>query len=243
MPYLRGFIFYVVLIISVIFLALLVLLSTPVTTYTWRYDALCRPWARFILGTLRVVCGVKFRVRGIENMPQHGEPMVVLAKHQSAWDPFWLGAYLAQPACFLYKKSLHWIPFVGWVIWSMHMLAIDRSNGRSSFRNFMEKGPRFLRRGWWICLFPEGTRVAPGKHVRLKTGGARFACANGVPVLPIAHNAGYCWPKNSLAKYPGTITVVIGKPIQTKRREPGEVTKQVDDWFVRCDQKLGSARE
>lgn len=243
MPYLRGFIFYIILAFSVILLSVVVLLTTCFTDYTWRYEKLCRPWARFILDTLRVICGIKIQVIGQENMPTNGDPMVVLAKHQSAWDPFWLGAFLAKPACFLYKKSLHWIPFIGWVIWSMQMLAIDRSQGRSAFRNFMEKGPVFLQRGWWICLFPEGTRVPPGQRVRLKTGGARFACAHGVDILPITHNAGYCWPKNSLAKYPGTIRVVIGQPITTEGKNPTEISEQLEEWFARYDKKLGSSRE
>lgn len=238
MDAIRGFCFYVVLGVTVIFLSLAALLAAPFTNEVWRYEKLCRPWAKFILRTLEVICGVDVKVEGWENMPPATSAHVVLAKHQSAWDPFWLGAWLPARASFLYKKSLHWIPVVGWLIWSMNMLAIDRSQGRSAFQNFMAKGPEYLRRGWWICLFPEGTRVPPGESWPLKTGGARFAVAHGVPILPIAHNAGRCWPKNSVAKHPGTITVVIGKPIETVGREPHELTESLRTWFAETEERI-----
>ena len=238
MDAIRGFCFYVVLGVTVIFLSLAALLAAPFTNEVWRYEKLCRPWAKFILRTLEVICGVHVKVEGWENMPPAESAHVVLAKHQSAWDPFWLGAWLPARASFLYKKSLHWIPVVGWLIWSMNMLAIDRSQGRSAFQNFMAKGPEYLRRGWWITLFPEGTRVPPGERVRYKTGGARFACSTGTPILPIAHNAGLFWPKNSIAKKAGTITVEVGPIIETAGREPHEVTLEVEAWIERTTARL-----
>lgn len=240
MDTIRGFCFYIVLAVTVIFLSAAALLASPFTDEAWRYEKLCRPWARFIIRVLDVLCGVKLKVEGVENFPKPEDAHVVLAKHQSAWDPFWLGAYLPARACFLYKKSLHWIPVIGWLIWSMNMLSIDRSKGRSAFQNFMAKGPEYLKRGWWICLFPEGTRVPPGESWPLKTGGARFACSTGTPILPIVHNAGRCWPKNSIAKHPGTITVVIGKPIETTNREPHELSESLRVWFAETEKRISS---
>lgn len=154
-----------------------------------------------------------------------------------------VGPFLArrpsdQSALFLYKRSLNKIPVFGWALWSMEMLAIDRSQGRSAFENFMHRGPEFLKRGWWITLFPEGTRVPPGEHVRYKTGGARFACATGTPILPIAHNAGLFWPKNSIAKRPGVITVEVGPIIETAGRDPHEVTLEVEAWIESATARL-----
>lgn len=141
-------------------------------SYERRYEAVCRPWAKCVLKLLDVICGVRWRAKGMENMPDI--PCVVLVKHQSAWDPFWLGAFLKHPPCFIYKKSLHWIPCLGWALASMNMMAIDRSKGRQAFEQFMRRGPEFEKRGWWVTLFPEGTRVPMGEHVRWKTGGARL---------------------------------------------------------------------
>lgn len=222
--------FYIVLAVAIIVLTVLLLVTKPFLSLEWRYEHICRPWAAAVLELLRVICGVRIEEIGMEHMPSSGS-YVVLAKHQSALDPFWLGARLTRPACFLYKKSLNRIPALGWALWSMEMLAIDRSQGRSAFENFMKKGPEVLQRGWWICLFPEGTRVPPGERVAYKTGGARFACSTGTPILPIAHNAGRCWPKNSIAKLPGTIRVSVGPIIQTAGRDPHEVSREVETWI------------
>ena len=227
----RGWIFYLLLSVTIMALAVAVLPAKLAgCSLRWRYERLCRPWAKLVLRLLKVSCGVDVKAEGMENMPDSG-PVVVLSKHQSAWDPFWLGAFLKQPACFLYKRSLHRIPVLGWIFWSMEMLAVDRSKGRTAFEHFMETGPEFLKRGWWICLFPEGTRVPPGEHVRYKTGGARFACATGTPILPVAHTAGTCWPKNSVAKIPGTIRVSVGPLLETRGRDPHEVTAEVEAWI------------
>ena len=227
----RGILFYCYLAVSLIFLAAGVLITMPFSSAIWRYNMFCRPWGRVSIYVLELLCGVHHRVIGQENMPSADQSVVVLSKHQSAWDSFWLGGYLTNPACFLYKKSLNWIPGLGWALWGMDMLSADRKKGRSSFESFMEKGPKKLAQGFWICLFPEGTRVPPGEHVKYKTGGARFACATGTPILPICHNAGHCWPKDSIAKIPGTITVSIGPLIQTVGRDPHEVTREVEEWI------------
>ena len=235
----RGWIFYLCLSVSIICLTVGVLVSLPFTSVKWRYDVFGRNWAKLVLWMLDVICGVKLAMKGMENMPSASMPAVVLVKHQSAWDPFWLGAYLPAPACFIYKRSINWIPLLGWVVWSMNFLAIDRSKGRSAFEAFVKMGPEKLKEGWWITLFPEGTRVRPGEHVRYKTGGARFACQTGTPIVPICHNAGWCWPKNSIAKVPGTITVSVGPVIETKGREPHEVTAEVEAWIENELERLG----
>ena len=131
MNLLRGWLFYIVLSFSILVLAVCVLCTTPFASVKWRYEAICRPWAKFVLALLRVICGIRLEMKGMENLPPADTQAVVLMKHQSAWDPFWLGAYLPAPACFIYKRSINWIPVLGWVVCAMDMLAIDRSKGRS----------------------------------------------------------------------------------------------------------------
>ena len=206
MNHIRGMLFYIVLGISVIPLSFMLLLMVPFTKNEARYD-LIRLWGRFMLASLSVICGIKTQVNGLENCPEG--PAIVLSKHQSAWECFWLGSYLPARCAYVYKESLN----------------------RAAFRTFMTKGVDFLKRGWWITLFPEGTRVPPGKHVKYKSGGARLALSQGVPILPVALNSGLCWPKDSIAKRPGTISVVIGKPIATKERSIKEIETEVEQWI------------
>jgi 1-acyl-sn-glycerol-3-phosphate acyltransferase len=88
-----------------------------------------------------------------------------------------------------------------------------------------------MAEGAWVIMFPEGTRTPTGKQGKYKTGGARFAIACGAPVVPIAHNAGRVWPRNSFLKYAGIVTVSIGKPIDTTGLTPDEVNTRVEQWI------------
>ena len=227
----RGVLFYLICAVTVIPAATAILLTWPFTSAEWRYDAIGIVWVRAMIKVLEHVCGVKCRVLGIENIPTDGRSLVVLSKHQSAWETLFLPAYLPNRMGFVYKKSLHWIPFFGWALKSMCMIAIDRKEGRSAYQIFRERGEKFLQRGWWVILFPEGTRTKPGARTMYNTGGTRFACSVGADILPVALNSGRLWPRNSLAKKPGTITVSFGPVISTKGREPHEVNDEVAGWI------------
>ena len=112
------------------------------------------------------------------------------------------------------------------------MIAIDRKEGRSAYQLFLERGRAFVKRGWWVLLFPEGTRTKPGdKNTVYKTGGARFAISFGASVVPVALNSGRCWPRNSIAKYPGLITVSIGPVIATEGKSAHELNEEVRTWI------------
>ena len=153
----RGFIFYIVLAITVIPVCFIVLILTPFTRAETRYGVM-RAWGRFVIAALRVICGVRVQVKGMENCPKG--PVVVLSKHQSAWETFWLGAYLPYPGAYVYKESLNRIPFFGWALWSFGLLSIDRSNGRSAFRCRILKHP-FRQK---FCLYeipPEESLTIP----------------------------------------------------------------------------------
>jgi 1-acyl-sn-glycerol-3-phosphate acyltransferase len=49
--------------------------------------------------------------------------------------------------------------------------------------------------------------------------------------VPVAHNAGLFWRKNAFIKQPGTITVSIGKPIETAGLKADALNQQVEDWI------------
>lgn len=233
MQTLRGWLFYFWLSITLIPTALTVVLLWPFASARFRYEKVALVWCRLMVHSLRVICAVNFRVIGAENIPVNPQtPVVLLSKHQSAWETLFLPIILGNPAGFVYKKSLHWVPFFGWALKSMQMIAIDRKEGRSAYQIFLERGKAFVKRGWWVLLFPEGTRTKPGdKETVYKTGGARFALAVGAVVVPIALNSGRCWPRNSIRKIPGTITVSIGPAIATDGKSAHELTQEVRTWI------------
>ncbi|MCY1460651.1 1-acylglycerol-3-phosphate O-acyltransferase [compost metagenome] len=123
------------------------------------------------------------------------------------------------------------VPFFGWGLALLRMIAIDRAKGRDAFEQVVKQGQTRLDEGRWPLLFPEGTRVAPGKVARYKMGGALLASRTGAVVIPVAHNAGECWRRNAFVKYPGLVTLSIGPAIESKGLSPDELNQKVQDWI------------
>lgn len=239
----RGCLFYVIAAVTVIPAAIACLLAWPFVPRRARYFGIAVAWARTMVRVLELLCGVRYRVIGQENIPASGR-IVVLSKHQSAWETLFLPAYLPHPMGFVYKEALHWIPFFGWALKSMGMIAIDRSQGKSAYQSFLERGTQFMQSGWWVTLFPEGTRTKAGVRSQVyKTGGARFAVAVGADILPVALNSGYCWPRNTVAKKPGVITVSFGPVISTAGKTAHEVNEAVRDWIEDELERLAQTEE
>lgn len=192
-----------------------------------RYSVI-RQWPRFFVWWLKVVCGVKYEIRGLENIPD--TPTIVLSKHQSTWETFAL-TMLFRPQVWVLKKELLKVPFFGWGLAMLDPIAIDRSAGKTAMDQVFEQGAERLSRGCWVVIFPEGTRIPAGTRKRYKLGGARLAVEAGVPVVPVAHNAGDFWPRRRFLKTPGTVTLTIGKPLSPEGLTPAELMKQVEDWI------------
>ena len=110
-------------------------------------------------------------------------------------------------------------------------IAIDRSSRKAALKQIVEQGKDRIRKGFSIVIFPEGTRIAPGKKGRYGIGGAWLATHTGALVVPVAHNAGEFWGRNAFLKLPGTITVHIGVPIDPARMEPGDLNARVEAWI------------
>jgi 1-acyl-sn-glycerol-3-phosphate acyltransferase len=181
-----------------------------------------------MLWWLRVTCNITYEVKGAENIP--ATPCVILAKHQSAWET--LAFQLIFPAqVYVMKRELLWIPFFGWGLAMTSPIAINRSAGREALKQLVALGKKRLASGLWVVVFPEGTRIAPKKHGKFHIGGAWLASGAKATVLPVAHNAGHCWAKNTIFKKPGVITVSIGKPIDCTDLKPDAVNTQVESWI------------
>lgn len=226
MVFLRSLLFNLIQALITIPFGLFPLLAwmlPPLTRY--RIIAL---WGRMVIPLAKVILGIRFRVEGLENLPR--EPAVVLSKHQSAWETIAF-QQIFPPVSFVLKKSLLRIPFFGWGLAMFSPIAIDRGAGREALKQLEKQGQERLRDGFWVLVFPEGTRVAPGAKGNYQVGGAWLACKAGAPVAPVAHNAGQCWPKNAFIKRPGEITVRIGPAIPTKGRKANEVSKEAEAWI------------
>ncbi len=185
-------------------------------------------WAHIMLYLIRVICGIHYRVLGIENIPK--KPSIVLSKHQSAWETLAF-QQIFPPQVWVLKKELLRIPFFGWGLSMTSPIAINRGSARIALKQILKQGKDRLKKGLWIVIFPEGTRIVPGKKGKYGIGGAWLATHTGVSVVPVAHNAGEFWGKNSFIKQPGIITVSIGAPIDPIGMEASELNAKVEAWI------------
>ncbi|MFM9836414.1 MAG: lysophospholipid acyltransferase family protein [Methylophilaceae bacterium] len=226
MIWLRSIIFAVGQWIFTIVFCSLGLLTFPFKPHTrYRYLSL---WARAMLWWLRVCCGLTYKVHGLENIPT--TPSIVLCKHQSAWETLAL-QLIFPPQVWVLKRELLWLPFFGWALALTSPIAINRAAGREALKQLVVQGKNRLAQKFWVVIFPEGTRIAPGKRGKYHIGGAWLATHTGTQVVPVAHNAGDFWPKNSILKRPGIIHISIGKTMQTIDLKPDMLNQQVEDWI------------
>jgi 1-acyl-sn-glycerol-3-phosphate acyltransferase len=201
---------------------------------------MARSWCGINLWGARVICGIHWRVDGLENVPadaaQH--PHVVLSKHSSTWETLSLTQYF-PPLAYVAKKELLSLPFFGWGFALASPITIDRKAGVDAMQQIVEQGRERFKQGFWIAIYPEGTRIKVGTRAKFKTGGARLAIALGVPVIPVAHNAGYLWPKGVFGKKPGTITMTIGKPLSPDGKDPAALMREAAAWIEGEVARLG----
>ncbi|HVP86557.1 MAG TPA: lysophospholipid acyltransferase family protein [Casimicrobiaceae bacterium] len=196
-------------------------------------------WCCIVLAAARWICGIRHRVVGAENIPPRREPHVVMSKHSSTWETLALN-FLFPPLAFVAKKELLSIPFFGWAFTLASPITIDRKAGKDAMEQIVEQGRERIRQGFWIVVYPEGTRIRAGTRAHYKTGGARLAIALGLPIVPVAHNAGYLWPKGVRGKRPGTLTVSIGPSIPSAGKDMQTLTSEVETWIENEVARLGS---
>jgi 1-acyl-sn-glycerol-3-phosphate acyltransferase len=189
----------------------------------------CAGWLRLAVWGARVICGVQARVQGYENLPD--SPVVMLPKHQSAWETLAFPSLMPHPLCYVFKRELLWIPFFGWAMARMDLIHIDRSKRTEAWTKVAEQGRRFMAQGNWVIMFPEGTRAPRGGQGKYKNGGTRLAVETGRPVLPVAVTSARCWPRKSFVLRPGVIDVSIGKPIASTGRDADSLMREVEAWI------------
>jgi 1-acyl-sn-glycerol-3-phosphate acyltransferase len=193
-----------------------------------RRFALARVWAAVILWALKHTCRLDYRVEGGERIPSDNH--IALWKHSSSWETIAMAVIFPRQVWVL-KRELQWIPVVGWGIRQLHAIAIDRSSGHSAVTQVVAQGKQRLAEGDWVIVFPEGTRMAAGETRKYGVSGALLAAETGRLVVPVAHNAGYFWPRRGWRKKPGTIRVVIGPPIVAEGRDPRAINEEAQRWI------------
>lgn len=198
-------------------------------------------WCQFNLRGARWICGIRHRVEGAANIPPAGvdhPPHIVMSKHSSTWETLALTLFF-PPLAYVAKKELLSIPFFGWGFALASPITIDRRAGIDAMQQIATQGRERFAQGFWIVIYPEGTRIRAGNRAKYKTGGARLALNLGVAIVPVAHNAGWIWPKGVFGKRPGTVTISFGPPIRPDGKDPQTLTTEVETWIEAEVARLG----
>ncbi len=220
---------------ALLFLVLQVLTAIPfslLAILVWGLPALPRSriigsWAHLITWLLGKICNLHYRVVGSKQLPERA---VLISNHQSAWETIAFQV-IFPPQAWVLKRELLWIPIFGWGLAATVPISIDRKFPRKALERVVSQGRERLNGGRWVVVFPEGTRITPGVESKYNPGGALLAVKAGVPIVPVAHNAGIFWPRRGFIKQPGTIDVVVGEPIETTGRKAKEINLQVEQWI------------
>lgn len=222
----RSAVFWVWQILVTVIIGIPIVLVALVS-FRWGYPMAIQ-WNKANLWGLRWICGVTWRVEGWENVPD--KPCVVMSKHQSTWETYFLPTVF-YPGIFVAKRSLLWIPIFGWALYALKFIMIDRSSGRSAMQQMCEQAADRLSRKLWIIVFPEGTRKPVGAATKYRVGGALIAQNVPSDVLPVALNAGEFWPRMGFIKWPGEITVSIGPVITGEGKSAAAILAETEQWI------------
>lgn len=206
---LRSLIFNIAFYLNLAFW-LLVTIPTYVLPPAWMVGV-ARLWGHTSMWLMRVICGTRVEIRGLENIPPGG--IIFAGKHQSAWETFALLTIIRRPV-FILKRELTWLPFFGWSLIKTRMIPVDRGSRTKVLHRAAERARiEVCEHGRQLIIFPEGTRRPPGAEPAYKFGVAYMYGELGVPCVPMALNAGLFWPRRQFIRRPGTIRMDILEPI------------------------------
>ena len=228
----KNLIYWLILVISAPIAFIITVLSVP---FPQGPNKIGRAWARLLLWSLKNIIGLNYKVTGRENIPNR--PAIICSKHQSGWETLALQEIFPLQV-FVAKKELFRLPFFGWGLKIAKTIGIDRSSGAKATQELLKQGMARKQEGFWINIFPEGTRIPPGQRGKYKQGAARMAKLLEMDMVPVALNSGEYWPRNSFYKYPGTVEVIIGEPIAHDSGDYAELTARCEAWIEEQQQLI-----
>tara|TARA_E500000081_G_scaffold50054_1_gene53218 strand:+ start:79 stop:681 length:603 start_codon:yes stop_codon:yes gene_type:complete len=143
-------------------------------------------------------------VKIVGEIPPKDKVVIYAIKHQSAWETVFCTDLFSMPSIVL-KKALIYLPVIGLYFLKSGAIPITRDQGINALKKMGRNAKRAVKENRSMMIFPQGTRVNPGVSSREKPylpGVFFLYTQTKVPVIPVAHNAGLLWPKNSFMKYP-----------------------------------------
>jgi 1-acyl-sn-glycerol-3-phosphate acyltransferase len=167
-----------------------------------------RRWAQYHYWCVRWILGIRVVVEG--QFPTGA--CIIAMKHESMLEAIEILRLIERPAT-VFKAELIRIPVWGWVARRHGVIPISREAGSAALRVMLKAAREAAAADRPIVIFPEGTRVPPGERPPLRPGIAGLYKTLGLPVYPVALNTGRLWPKGSLLRRVGVVTMKVGAPI------------------------------
>ena len=131
------------------------------------------------LRTILFIGGVETEIKGLERIPKSG-PFVLMANHQSLVDIPIILMSLPRYGCFIAKKELKRVPFLGFSMIFQGHFFIDRQNPKQAIRDMDQIGDDVIKRDVILLVFPEGTRSKDGYLADFKLGSFKVATQKGI---------------------------------------------------------------
>ena len=233
MQAIKSSLFNLILYSSIIPISILIIFFYPFIS-TPLLQKIASKWVHFILASLRVICGVSWRVEGINNLPN--SPCILVSNHQGAWESFFLQTLYFPSSCIV-KKELLYIPLFGWAFACLKPIYINRSNKFQSLKKVIKHGSKKLNEGVSVIIFPEGTRARPHKGLKTFSNSCGLlSVKNNIPIVPICHNSGLYWKNRKFIKQKGEVVMRIGPVMLNKN--PKELTNEAYEWIKRNFKEL-----
>lgn len=226
----RSILFHLAVFIFTLFYTIFSIAFVHLIPYKFRFSYLTI-WSRAVILFAKLFCGINYKIIGLENIPTDSS-YVVLAKHQSQWETFFL-VNLLQPISIVCKQELLKLPLgVGYGISLLQPITINRSNPKQALKQIQAIGLERLQEDHMpVLIFPEGTRTAVGAKGKYARSGAQLAIKSQRPAIFISHNAGNCWPDKGFKKHPGCIEIRISKPISSTDKTSKQLTEEAEAWI------------
>lgn len=235
----RSFIFYVFWFTFTLLWFLPSILASLLLPLKARHFIVTVTYSHTIIWALRLICRIKWNINGTENLPKDGRGYVIVSKHQSTWETFFI-ATLLYPQVPVVKAELSYLPIFGWILTMIQPIWIDRNKKTNALKQVVVQGKERLHEGISVMVFPEGTRVQPGQRKIFSKGAALLATSANAPVIAVAHNSGEYWSNSSWIKQPGTIQVVISPIIETNTLSTKEVNAELENWINTTVDKIST---
>jgi 1-acyl-sn-glycerol-3-phosphate acyltransferase len=164
-------------------------------------------------GALKALHGT-LRAEHLERIPEG--PVLFVSNHQGNVDIVtFMAAVTMKQHGFVAKRELEDIPYFGKWVPRIRSLMIERDDPRSTLRSFRE-GEEWLRQGFSLVIFPEGTRSRGDEMGVFKKGGLRMAIQTGLPIVPVSLSGSWRLFEEKGYPQPWIVRFYVHEPIQTK---------------------------